>query len=46
MVRVPAGISELVGSTPIVELTGLLRNDAALGVKLLGSLRRSTRADR
>ena len=46
MVRAPAGISELVGSAPIVEIIGLVRNDAALGVKLLGSLRRSTRADR
>ena len=38
MVRVPTGVSELVGSMPIVELTGPLGKGAALGVRLFGEL--------
>jgi cysteine synthase A len=38
MARIPTGVSELVGSTPMVELTGLLGDDAAPGVKLFGKL--------
>lgn len=38
MARIPTGVSELVGSTPMVELTGLLGEDAAPGVKLFGKL--------
>ena len=38
MARIPTGVSELVGSTPMVELTGLLPDDAAPGVKLFGKL--------
>jgi cysteine synthase A len=38
MARIPTGVSELVGSTPMVELTPLLGDDAAPGVKLFGKL--------
>ncbi len=38
MARIPTGVSELVGSTPMVELTPLLDEDAAPGVKLFGKL--------
>ena len=38
MARIPTGVSELVGPTPMVELTGLLGDDAAPGVKLFGKL--------
>ena len=38
MARIPTGVSELVGSTPMVELTGLLPEDSAPGVKLFGKL--------
>lgn len=38
MARIPTGVSELVGSTPMVELTGLLGDEAAPGVKLFGKL--------
>ena len=38
MARISTGVSELVGSTPMVELTGLLGDDAAPGVKLFGKL--------
>ena len=38
MARIPTGVSELVGSTPMVELTPLLGDDAAPGVRLFGKL--------
>lgn len=38
MARIPTGVSELVGSTPMVELTPLLGDEAAPGVKLFGKL--------
>lgn len=38
MARIPTGVSELVGSTPMVELTPLLGDKAAPGARLFGKL--------